>query len=64
MAVNKLSANHDKTNILVMKHGKDDKNDSFQIGESQIEESPKEKSLGIIVSNKLDWSDHIKKLEK
>ena len=64
MAVNKLSANHDKTNILVMKHGKDDTEVSFQIGESQIEESSKEKSLGIIVNNKLDWSDHIAKLEK
>ena len=64
MAVNKLSANHDKTNIMVMRHGKDDTNLSFQIGQYQIEESNKEKLLGMIVSNKLDWSDHIEKLEK
>ena len=64
MAVNKLAANHDKTNIVVMRHGREDTELSFQIGEHQIEESKKEKLLGMIVSNKLDWSDHIEKLEK
>ena len=49
---------------MVMKHGREDTELSFQIGQHQIEESTKEKLLGLVVSNKLDWSDHITKLEK
>ena len=63
MDINKLSANHDKTKILVMKHGREDTEISFQIGEFLIKESKKEKLLGMIVSNQLNWCDHISKLE-
>ena len=63
MDINKLSANHDKTKILVMKHGREDTELSFQMGEFMINESKKEKLLGMIVSNQLNWCDHISKLE-
>ena len=63
MDINKLSANHDKTKILVMKHGREDTELSFQIGEFLIKESKNEKLLGMMVSNQLSWCDHISKLE-
>ena len=53
MAINKLSCNDDKTNILVMKHGNVDQVLTFNIGESKIEESENEKLLGVWVSNDL-----------
>ena len=63
MDANKLSANQDKTKIIVMKHGRNNSELSFQRGEETIKESENEKLLGMIVSNQLDWSDHITKLE-
>ena len=53
MAINKLSCNDDKTNILVMKQGYIDQTLTFDIGESKIEESDEEKLLGVWVSNDL-----------
>ena len=39
MAINRLSCNDDKTNILVMKQGNVNETLTFNIGESKIEES-------------------------
>ena len=63
MAVNKLSANDDKTKVLVIKHGRVNEKLTFKIGEAVIEESTDEKLLGVWVSNELNWSEHIEKLE-
>ena len=63
MAINKLSCNDDKTNILVMKQGYIDQTLTFDIGESKIEESDEEKLLGVWVSNDLKWTHHLEKLE-
>ena len=43
MAINRLSCNDDKTNILVMKQGYVNDTLTFNIGESKIEESEDEK---------------------
>ena len=63
MAINKLSANDDKTKVLVIKHGKVDNQLSFKFGDAEIQESTDEKLLGVWVSNDLNWSEHIGKLE-
>ena len=63
MAINRLAANDDKTKILVMKHGKEEKEFSFKIGDAQVTESTSEKLLGVWVSNSLNWGEHIEKLE-
>ena len=64
MAANKLSANDDKTHILVIR--KDKKHPeklSFKAGNSTIVEKSSEKLLGMTVSNDLKWSEHLSKLE-
>ena len=63
MAINRLSCNDDKTNILVMKQGNVNETLTFNIGESKIEESEDEKLLGVWVSNDLKWTHHLEKLE-
>ena len=64
MAINKLSANDDKTHIIVVKHGKVKKEMSFQIGDAKIKESENEKFLGLWVNNDLTWTKHLKKLQE
>ena len=63
MAINKLSANDDKTKILVMRHGKNKDQLTFNIGDFQLKETQEEKLLGIWVSNELNWSKHTEELE-
>ena len=63
MAINKLSANDDKTKVLVMRHGNNKDELSFTFGESEVKESQEEKLLGIWVSNELNWVKHIEELE-
>ena len=63
MAVNRLSANDDKTKILVMKHGNSEDELTFNIGNFEVKESTNEKLLGMWVSNNLQWSKHIEELE-
>ena len=45
MAINKLAANDDKTKILVMRHGNNNEELSFTIGDSVVNESKEEKLL-------------------
>ena len=60
MAVNRLSANHDKTHILVVRCGKNEPEKlTFQVGEKQIVERAHEKLLGMWVSNDLKWAHHL-----
>ena len=63
MAINRLSANHDKTKILVMKHGNIKDELTFKIGDIEVKESANEELLGMWVSNNLQWSKHIEELE-
>ena len=64
MAANKLSANDDKTHILVVRKDKNHPEElSFQVGNSTIKEKSSEKLLGMTVSNDLKWTDHLSKLE-
>ena len=64
MAANKLSANDDKTHILVVRKDKNHPEQlSFQAGNSTIKEKSSEKLLGMTVSNDLKWTDHLSKLE-
>ena len=64
MAANKLSANDDKTHILVVRKDKNHPEElSFQAGNSTIKEKSSEKLLGMTVSNDLKWTDHLSKLE-
>ena len=63
MAVNRLSANDDKTKILVMKHGNVEDELIFSIGNFEVKESIDEKLLGMWVSNNLQWSKHLEELE-
>ena len=64
MAANKLSANDDKTHILVVRKDKNHPEKfSFKAGNSIITEKSSEKLLGMTVSNDLKWSDHLSKLE-
>ena len=54
MAANKLSANDDKTHILVVRKDKNHPEElSFQAGNSTIKEKTSEKLLGMTVSNDL-----------
>ena len=65
MAVNRLSANHDKTHILVVRCGKNEPEKlTFQVGEKQIVERAHEKLLGMWVSNDLKWAHHLSVLER
>ena len=63
MAVNRLSANDDKTHVLVSKSGKNNHALTFNIGQASVKESSDEKLLGIWVSNDLQWSKHLEKLQ-
>ena len=66
MAVNRLSANDDKTHILVISGGRSKPKTlklKFKIGQEDIEETEDEKLLGMWVSNDLKWCKHISKLE-
>ena len=63
MAINKLSANDDKTKVLVMRHGKNKDQLTFKIGDHELKETQEEKLLGMRVSNELNWSKHIEELE-
>ena len=63
MAINRLAANDDKTKILVMKHGNQDEELTFKIGDAEVKESTSEKLLGVWVANSLNWAEHIEKLE-
>ena len=63
MAVNRLSANDDKTHVLVSRSGKNSPALSFNIGQASVKESNDEKLLGIWVSNDLQWSKHLEKLQ-
>ena len=64
MAANRLSANHDKTHILVVRRDKNHQEKlSFQVGKFTIIEKSSEKLLGMTVSNDLKWTDHLSKLE-
>ena len=63
MAVNRLSANDDKTHVLVSRSGKNGPALSFNIGQASVKESNDEKLLGIWVSNDLQWSKHLEKLQ-
>ena len=63
MAANKLSANDDKTHILVVrKDNEHPEKFSFEAGNCTITEKSSEKLLGMTVSNDLKWSDHLSKL--
>ena len=63
MAINRLAANDDKTKILVMKHGNQDEELTFKIGDAEVKESTSEKLLGVWVANSLNWAEHIERLE-
>ena len=64
MSINKLSANDDKTKVIVMRHGNvDNEAISFKIGDASVDESTQEKLLGVWISNDLNWSSHLEKLE-
>ena len=53
MAVNKLSANDDKTHIMVVKNGRESTELTFKVGNAMIKESESEKFLGLWVKNDL-----------
>ena len=63
MAVNKLSANDDKTHILVVKYGRETREITFKIGDASIKESENEKFLGLWVKNDLSWTKLLSKLQ-
>ena len=53
MAINKLSANDDKTHIMVVKNGRENTELTFKVGNAMIKESESEKFLGLWVKNDL-----------
>ena len=63
MAINKLSANDDKTHILVVKHGRETREITFKVGDALVKESENEKFLGLWVKNDLTWTKHLSKLQ-
>ena len=70
MDANRLVCNPDKTKFLLMANSKlraskiGTNKAKIKIGDQEIEESTSEKLLGIILSNSLDWNEHIKDLKK
>ena len=47
-----------------MTHGNvDNEAISFKIGDASVDESTQEKLLGVWISNDLNWSSHLEKLE-
>ena len=63
MAINKLSANDDKTHIMVVKHGNEKREITFKVGDAKVKESENEKFLGLWVKNDLSWTEHLSKLQ-
>ena len=58
---NRLSLNIDKTNFMIFRpKNKNDICPDIRINGSQINQVDKAKFLGIIIDNKLNWSEHIK----
>ena len=53
MAINNLSANDDKTHIMVVKHGNEKREITFKVGDAKVKESENEKFLGLWVKNDL-----------
>ena len=64
MAINRLSANDEKTHILVVPCNRKKREEmTFQMGNHQIKEKAHEKLLGIWVSNDLKWTQHLSVLQ-
>ena len=58
---NRLSLNIDKTNFMIFKpKNKDIDNQNIQINGSKINCVDKAKFLGVVIDNKLNWSEHTK----
>ena len=62
MSINRLKANDDKTGIVIVKKKRSDETLSLKIGNEEVEETKKEKLIGIIVNPSLKWDSHIKTL--
>ena len=62
---NRLSLNIDKTNFMIFRpKNKNDPSPNIIINGSLIEQVDKAKFLGVIIDNKLTWSDHTKNVTK
>ena len=58
---NRLSLNIDKTNFMIFRpKNKNDPCPDIKISGSKIDQVNKAKFLGVIIDNKLNWSDHTK----
>ena len=58
---NRLSLNIDKTNFMIFRpKNRNDNRPDITINGSRINEVEKAKFLGVIIDNKLSWSDHTK----
>ena len=66
MSANRLSANSDKTHIMIIRRKVKEDEDEIviNIGNDEIKESAQENLLGMIVDNDLSWKSHVKNLVK
>ena len=58
----KQTNNDDKTAIVVIRKKKSEETLTINIANEEIEESKKERLLGIIIDQSLKWDSHIKTL--
>ncbi len=67
MSVNRLKANDDKTHVMVIRKNKmkrSEQNLKIKVGDKIIEETTREKLLGVHVENDLTWNHNITELER
>ena len=65
LKANRLSLNIDKTNFMILTHGKHDERDiNIKIRDTRLRQVKCTKFLGLMIDNRLSYCDHLTKLQK